>query len=265
MQSRFSRQFCSWSSETTWCQSMEIYCTNQGYAESRKEQARLHEELAQRERVLRESQIRSIHEVGELTRAQEMRIDEFSRNELRESHAPIQELTSQIQELQERMNYLSDSGELQDKEIGMQRKIISRSQSAGSRSKSSIYVEPRPKPAIWYMEFVWDTVRNVFSNPCPPAEIDSSPSPYQRILHSLNQSATSGNTVQKSTGRLVAKIEEKIRGTIPLPSFAREASTINSFFPAEVPHNSMADQQKLQISELHFDKFPHRQRFHVGS
>ena len=93
---------------------LEIYCTNQGYEESRKEQARLHEELAQR--VLRESQIRSIHEVGELKRAQEMRIDEFSRNELGEGHATIQEFTSQIQELQERMNYMNDSGESQDME-----------------------------------------------------------------------------------------------------------------------------------------------------
>ena len=83
---------------------LEIYCTNQGHEESQKRQARLHEELAQRERVLRETQIRSIHEVEELKRAQEMRFDEFSRHELRESHATFQELTSQIQELQERMN-----------------------------------------------------------------------------------------------------------------------------------------------------------------
>ena len=41
---------------------------------------------------------------------------------------------------------------------------FSRSQSTGSRSKSSIYVEPRPKHAIWYMEFVWERV-NVFGNP----------------------------------------------------------------------------------------------------
>ena len=80
---------------------LEIYCTNQGCEESRKEQARLYEKIAQRGRVLRETQIRSIHEVGEFKRAQEMRIDEFSRNELRESHATIQELTSQVQELQE--------------------------------------------------------------------------------------------------------------------------------------------------------------------
>ena len=34
-----------------------------------------------------------------------MRVDEFSRHELSESHATIQELTSQIQELLERMNF----------------------------------------------------------------------------------------------------------------------------------------------------------------
>ena len=56
---------------------LEIYCTNQGYQESRREQDRFHEQLAQRERVLRETQIRSIHEVEELKRAQEMRVDEF--------------------------------------------------------------------------------------------------------------------------------------------------------------------------------------------
>ena len=80
-----------------------------GYEGSRREQPRLHEELAQRERALRETHIRSIHEVEELKRAQEVRIDEFSRDELRESQATFQELTSQIQELQERVNFANDS------------------------------------------------------------------------------------------------------------------------------------------------------------
>ena len=39
-----------------------------------------------------------------------------------------------------------------------------------------------------------------------------------------------------------------------MPSFSRRPSTMNSFSPAEAPQNSMADQQRLQISELHFDK-----------
>ena len=56
--------------------------------------------------------------------------------------------------------------------------------------------------------------------------------------------------------RLVAKSEEQFRGTCPLPSFARKPSTMNSFFPGKGPQNCMADQQRLQIWELHFDKFP---------
>ena len=54
------------------------------------EQARLQEELVQQERALRDTRYRNIHEVEELKRAQEIRIDEFSRHELRESHATIQ-------------------------------------------------------------------------------------------------------------------------------------------------------------------------------
>ena len=69
-------------------------CVNHGCEESRREQAQLHEELAQRENALRETHIRSIREVEELKRAQEMRIDDCSRQELTESLATIQELTS---------------------------------------------------------------------------------------------------------------------------------------------------------------------------
>ena len=39
--------------------------------------------------------------------------------------------------------------------------------------------------------------------------------------------------------------------------FARKPSTMNSFSPAEIPQNSMADQQIMQLSELQSDKFTH--------
>ena len=45
---------------------LEMDYVNHGYEESRREQARLHEELAQREKKLRETFIRSIHQVDEL-------------------------------------------------------------------------------------------------------------------------------------------------------------------------------------------------------
>ena len=69
-----------------------------------------------KEKALRETQIRNMHEMGEMKRAQELRVDEFSEQKLRESHETIQRLTSQVQELQERMNSLSDSREFHEVE-----------------------------------------------------------------------------------------------------------------------------------------------------
>ena len=41
-----------------------------------------------------------------------------------------------------------------------------------------------------------------------------------------------------------------------MPMNAGRPSTMNSFLPAEISHNSLAVPQRLQISELQFDKFP---------
>ena len=232
---------------------LEIHSTNQGYEESREEQARLHDELAQGERVLRETQIRSVHEVGALKRAQEMGIDESSRNELRESHATMQELISHTLELQEKVSFVNDSAEFQDVQsicsgklshVHSQPAVVPSPRSMLSRDQSL-------RPDTWNLS---GTQGNVFGS--ARAVIDSSQTPYRGILHSLNQRATGGNPVQKSTGRPVAKGEEQIGSTKPMPSFSRRPSTMNSFFPAEVPQNSMADQQRLQISENHFGKLP---------
>ena len=77
---------------------------------------------------------------------QEMRIDEFSRPELREreSQAISHELTSQIQESQDRVNFMNDSREFQDAESTCSGKLT---QSTGRCSKSWWYAEPRQEVA----------------------------------------------------------------------------------------------------------------------
>ena len=87
---------------------------NCGYEESRREQARLQEELAPREKALQDARFRNIHEMEELKRAQELRVEKFSAQKSRESLDTIQKLISQIQELQERVNCKNDSTEFQD-------------------------------------------------------------------------------------------------------------------------------------------------------
>ena len=98
--------------QQAYAQRLELEDAHHGYVESRREQVQLQEELVMKEKALRDTQIRSMHEMGE-TRAQELRVYEVS-EKLRESHETIQRLTSQVQELQERMNYLNDSGEFQE-------------------------------------------------------------------------------------------------------------------------------------------------------
>ena len=53
------------------------------------------------------------------------------------------------------------------------------------------------------------TSGNVFDS--PRAVIRSSSTPYQEMLHSWNQSATDENPVRESTGKLVARSEERNR------------------------------------------------------
>ena len=97
--------------QQTYAQRLELQDAHHGYVESRRELVRLQGELSMEEKALPETQVRSMHEMGEMKRAQELRVDEFSVQKLRESHDAMQRLTSQIQE---RMNCLSDSGEFQE-------------------------------------------------------------------------------------------------------------------------------------------------------
>ena len=100
--------------QQTYAQRLELQDVHFGYAESRREQVRLVEELVMKEKALRYTQIRSIHEMGEMKRAHELSVDEFSVQKLRESHDTIQRLTSHTKiarkgELHERFRRISRS------------------------------------------------------------------------------------------------------------------------------------------------------------
>ena len=69
----------------------------------------LQEEQPEPNRDLRETRIKSLHEMEELKRVQELRIDEFSRRRLIENQDTINDLTARIQELQNEVNCTNDS------------------------------------------------------------------------------------------------------------------------------------------------------------
>ena len=76
----------------------------------------LQEQLSERNRDLREAHIKSLHEMEDLKRVQELRIDVFSRRKMIEDQDTILELTARIQELQNEVHCLNDSRDFQDAE-----------------------------------------------------------------------------------------------------------------------------------------------------
>ena len=64
--------------QQVYAQRLGLEDAHQGYIESRREQFRLQEELSVKEKALRETQIRRIHEMGEMKRARGLRVDEVS-------------------------------------------------------------------------------------------------------------------------------------------------------------------------------------------
>ena len=71
--------------------------------------SRLLDEFSMKEKLLRDTQNRNIHELGEMKGAQELRVDEFSVQKKRESHDTTQRLTSQLHSMQKQMNSLNES------------------------------------------------------------------------------------------------------------------------------------------------------------
>ena len=163
-----------------------------------------------KEKALRDAQITSIHDMGELKRAKALRVDGFSVQKLRQSHATIQELTSQIPELHERVNCMSDSGEFQDIESKYSGKFFHvPSQTAVVPSPRFMLSRDRSMPlGTWNLS---GPQRIFFGNPTP----------YQGILHSTTPSATGAISV--------ARGEERIVSTTTMPMSERRLSTVNSF------------------------------------
>ena len=74
----------------------------------RRDQLLLQEQLSEQNRDLREAHIKSLHEMEELKRVQELRIGESSRRRLIKNQDTINELTARNQELQNEANCTSD-------------------------------------------------------------------------------------------------------------------------------------------------------------
>ena len=90
-------------------QRREIDRTVAGDEQLRRDQLLLQEQLSEQNRDLCEALFKSLYEMEELKRVQELRVDESSRRRLIENQDTINTLTARIQELQNEVNCMNDS------------------------------------------------------------------------------------------------------------------------------------------------------------
>ena len=88
----------------------------------------------------RDTRISGIHEMEELNRTHEFRVDEFSRRKLIENQNTIDELLAKEQELQNEINCMNDSRECKDAES------VRSGQISHVPSKPALFPRPTGEP-----------------------------------------------------------------------------------------------------------------------
>ena len=189
----------------------------------------------------------------ELRKFQSSTSDTIARRKLIEDQNTILELSGRVQELQNEVNCMNVSKDFQDDES-----IRSGNSHVTSRPVSfpphpipggmlgQSFVSPSRKegpPSIWDTHGISG---NVFAN--PPA---SSSAPYPQELHQWNSSIE--EPLHSST---VEKSERPERDQDLRCQSGPSAKDSVIFSGGDSLKNSGADQQRLQISDLHLDKFP---------
>ena len=176
----------------------------------------------------------------ELKKFQSSTFDTIARRRLVKDQDTILELTGKIQELQNEINCMNDSRDFTSQPVSFPPHPIP----GGMPSRSVRMPSRRDGPPS-----IWDThgiSGNVFANP-----VASSSAPYPQELNPW------------SSGReepIHSSAAEKSEKQTPVQDqrYQSGPSAKNSVIPSEGDSlkNYGADQQRLQISDLHFDKFP---------
>ena len=222
-------------------------------ARAEEEQRLLQGQLLQQKLEFREAHQRSLSEMEELRKFQSSTLDTIAIRKLIEDQNTILELSGRVQELQNELNCMNDCKDFQDAES-----VRSGNSHVTSRPVS---FPPHPIPEGMLIHSVmvpsrregppsfWDThgiSGNVFANPDA-----SSSAPYPQELNQWNSSIE--EPLHSSTGE---KSERQKQHQDLRCQSGPSAKNSVIFSGGDSPQNYGADQQRLQISDLHFDKFP---------
>ena len=218
----------------------------------------LQEELLRQQQEFREVHQQDLMKHLELQKFQNSAFDEFTQKKFIEDQKTIMELSGRLQELQNEVNFMVGSKDFMDA-------VSTCSGNPHVTSPPGLFPRHPPfegmlKPAFISQRQdeeppnIWDTSGisgNVFAHPQA-----SSSAPYP-----LEFSSSKWNTWKKTTEEPIhMSIAEKSgrpeRGSDLRCQSGPSAKNSVLFSGGDSSKNYGADQQRLQISDLHFDKFP---------
>ena len=222
-------------------------------AQAEEERRLLQGHLWQLKLEFREAHQQSLTEMEELRKIQSSTFDTLARRKLIEDQNTILELSGRVQQLQNEVNCMNDSKDFQDAES-----VRSGNSHVTSRPVS-FPLHPIPEGMLRHSfvspsrkegpPSIWDThgiSGNDFAN--PPAY---SSAPYPQELRQWNSSIEEplhSSTVEKSE-----RPEQNQDLRCQSGPLAKDSVI---FSGGDSSMNYGADQQRLQILDLHFDKFP---------
>ena len=221
-------------------------------AQAEEERRLFQGQLWQQKLEFREAHQRTLTEMEELRKFQSSTFDTMARRKFNEDKNTILELSGRVQELQNEVNWMNDSKDFQDAES-------IRSGNSHVTSRPSFpphpipegmlrpsFVSPRRKegpPCIWDTHGISG---NVFANPHA-----SSSGPYLQELNPW------GTTIEEPLHTSTVEKSERPEQNQDLRCQSGPSAKGSVFLSGgDSSNNYGADQQRLQISDLHFDMFP---------
>ena len=223
-------------------------------AQAEQERKILQGELWRQQQDFREVHQQNLTEMKELQKFQNSTFDELTRQKFIEDQNTIMKLSGRLQELQNEVNCMNDSKDFQDAESV-------RSGNSHVTSQPGVFPKHPPFEGLLRPSFVsprhtdgppniWDTSGisgNVFAH-----SQASSSAPYPQELNSTWRK-TIEEPINMST---MEKSERPERDQDLRCQSGPSAKDSVIFSGGDYSKNYGADQQRLQISDLHFDKFP---------
>ena len=160
---------------------------------------------------------------------------------LRENHGTIQQLTSHVQQMQEQMNSMNDSGDFQDvksKNCGRLSHVSSQPVMIPS-SRSLLSRANRLPRDTWNQSGLQE---NVFGNQVSTFD---SPRDHPQRIQSDNVQRNREAVPEAGRTKTIHTSEDKQNHcTISMPTFATKPWTTSSTMLVELPQNNMVGQQR---------------------